>query len=289
MPSDAFESLRRPSSPSRPNPQFAVALRRRILEELGMSTTDTIETIDPADRAEVGQVGNIRIRVNDPDRANEFFAQLFGWQSEPFQGENYRDHHITNTSIHHVLTNEPDAPPVRIFFQTANAGGVAGRIEDLGGRIVDAELNDDGGGWARAEDDQGTPIGVYRPRNYHQAAAAVAVTGQVGYLTINVADTARGEAFYGALLGWQFNPPRPNAYRHVTNTDLALGVAQGDAGETGKVVLYFRVDDVAAAAARVRELGGQADDVSESPSGGSTLATTNEGTDFYLWQPAPGY
>ena len=113
MPSDAFESLRRPSSPGRPNPQFAVALRRRLLEELGMTTTETIDaTTTPA----IGQVGTIRIRANDPDRAFGFFSQLFGWQSEVFQGDGYIDHHMTNTAIHLVLTNEPDAPHVRLFF-----------------------------------------------------------------------------------------------------------------------------------------------------------------------------
>jgi predicted enzyme related to lactoylglutathione lyase len=286
MPSDAFDALRQPSSPSRPNPQFAVALRRRILEELGMSTTETIT--DATTEPVLGQVGNFRIRVNDPDRANAFFGQLFGWESEPYHDERYTDHHVVNTSIHTVLTNEPDAPPVRLFFRVDDAAAMADRIQALGGRIVSSGLTDHGGGWAYAEDDQGTPIGVFRPRDYGPPSGAP-VTGEVGYLTINVADTARGEVFYGGVLGWQFNPPRPNAYRHVTNTDLALGVAQGDAGQPGRVVLYFRVEDINAAAARVRELGGQAEDVAESASGGNTLATTDEGTEFYLWQPAPGY
>src|SRR3954471_11986907 len=204
MPSDAFESLRRPSSPSRPNPQFAVALRRRLLEELGMTTTDNLdtETIGATSTAAL-QVGTIRIRANDPDRAFAFFGQLFGWQSERYQGDGYIDHHMVNTAIHLVLTNEPDAPPVRLFFGVDASAAMAARIEEIGGRIIDSELTDDGGGWARAEDDQGTPIGVYRPRTYGPDRGPVVATelfNEVGYLTVNVADVERGQAFYGELL-----------------------------------------------------------------------------------------
>jgi predicted enzyme related to lactoylglutathione lyase len=290
MPSDAFESLRRPSSPSRPNPQFAVALRRRLLEELGMTTT---EDLDPTTTSAVAQVGNVRIRTNDPDRAYAFFHQLFGWESDVFHGDGYIDHHIVNTSgLHHVLTNQPDAPPVRLFFKTDSPAAVAARVEELGGRIIDSGLSDDGGGWAFAEDDQGAPIGVYRPHNYGQSEGPIVATellNEVGYLTVNVADVERGQAFYGDLLGWRFNPPAPNDYRHVVNTDLPLGVTPGDEGEPGKVVLYFRIENLEAAVARVQELGGAVHDVSTSASGGSALATTDEGTEFYLWEPGPGY
>ena len=44
-------------------------------------------------------------------------------------------------------------------------------------------------------------------------------------------------------------------YAHVANTKLPLGLTPGRADEAP--VLYFRVDDVAAYAARVRELGGE--------------------------------
>src|SRR3954463_9671329 len=136
MPSDAFESLRRPSSPSRPNPQFAVALRRRLLGELGMTATDKLDR-DPLDTDVTAtpalQVGTIRIRANDPDRAYAFFGQLLGWEAEAYQGDGYIDHHVVNPAIPLVLTNEPDAPPVRLFFSAAESAAVAARIEELGG------------------------------------------------------------------------------------------------------------------------------------------------------------
>src|SRR6476619_6316782 len=124
-----------------------------------MTTTDNldnldIDTVTPA----IGQVGTIRIRANDPDRAVALFGQLLGWQSERYQGDGYVDHHMINTAIHLVLTDEPDAPPVRLFFGADASAAAAARIEELGGRIINSELTADGGGWARAEDDQGTPI-----------------------------------------------------------------------------------------------------------------------------------
>ena len=53
--------------------------------------------------------------------------------------------------------------------------------------------------------------------------------------------------------------------------------------------MYFRVDDLAAAVARVRELGGEADEVADYESGGGVSCRDPQGLPFELWKPAPGY
>jgi predicted enzyme related to lactoylglutathione lyase len=51
---------------------------------------------------------------------------------------------------------------------------------------------------------------------------------------------------------------------------------------------YFSVDDINAGAARVRELGGQADDPQPVPTmGWFATCTDTEGTNFGLWQNDP--
>ena len=54
-------------------------------------------------------------------------------------------------------------------------------------------------------------------------------------------------------------------------------------------MLYFRVDDAEAYAARVRELGGSVVSEATYDSGGNVVCRDNQGREFHLWQPAPGY
>jgi predicted enzyme related to lactoylglutathione lyase len=53
--------------------------------------------------------------------------------------------------------------------------------------------------------------------------------------------------------------------------------------------VWFKVTDIHAAVARVRQLGGHADQLQQSPSGWSAPCRDDQGTLFNLWQPAPGY
>ncbi len=110
---------------------------------------------------------------------------------------------------------------------------------------------------------------------------------ELGYLTIPVREIARAKTFYGALFGWRFAADADDRYAHVENTRLPLGLVADGPGPVAN--LYFRVDDIAAAVARVRELGGRADEPQQSPSGLGALCRDDGGTAFSLWQAAPGY
>jgi predicted enzyme related to lactoylglutathione lyase len=64
---------------------------------------------------------------------------------------------------------------------------------------------------------------------------------------------------------------------------LLGGQAQPD------VTLYFKVADIQAAAARVRALGGEVVEINDYPSGGNAVCRDDQGLQFELFQPAPGY
>ena len=111
--------------------------------------------------------------------------------------------------------------------------------------------------------------------------------GDLGYFTIPVADLERGKIFYSGLFGWRFDPEHgTDRYAHIGNTTPAGGLYV-DTAPSPQV--WFRVEDIQVAAARVRELGGQADEPTQSPSGWSTACRDDQGTHFNLWQPAPGF
>ena len=112
------------------------------------------------------------------------------------------------------------------------------------------------------------------------------MSGDLGYFTIPVGDVQRGRAFYGRLFGWEFAADAGDEYSHINNTTPPGGLHR-DAARMPKV--WFRVPDIHAAVALVRELGGEAEDPQESPSGSSAGCRDDQGTQFSLWQPAPGY
>ena len=74
---------------------------------------------------------------------------------------------------------------------------------------------------------------------------------------------------------------------HIENVSPPGGI-DGSATEPG-VTIFLRVDDAAALAQRVRELGGTVLSEETHPSGGSATCLDDQGVPFTLWQPAPGY
>ena len=97
------------------------------------------------------------------------------------------------------------------------------------------------------------------------------------YYVIRAPDLARAKDFYTAVFGWSYTGDH-----HIQGSSPAGGLAEGEPGTD----LYFEVPDVKAAAARLREHGGDAPDPVLSKSGWSTQA---EGGLLALWQPADGY
>jgi len=111
---------------------------------------------------------------------------------------------------------------------------------------------------------------------------------EVGYLTIGFDDTTKAQAFYGSLFGWVTEPGNMgDEYAHIENTKLPMGMSP--AGVASPPVLYFRVDDAAAMAQRAVELGGSIIERGEYESGGDVVCVDDQGREFHLWQPAPGY
>jgi predicted enzyme related to lactoylglutathione lyase len=111
--------------------------------------------------------------------------------------------------------------------------------------------------------------------------------GQIVHFEIPADDTARGRQFWGSLFGWQFQSvPGPFEY-HMT--EISPGRTGGaitnmEPGKRGTRA-YFDVEDVEAGAARVRELGGEADEPRPVPGmGWFSTCRDPQGNDFGLWQ-----
>ncbi len=106
--------------------------------------------------------------------------------------------------------------------------------------------------------------------------------GRVSYFEIPVEDAGRAERFYGGLFGWRFEAGNFEDYFMIPNA-TPVGGLDASGGEPHPRV-FFGVGDIEAAVARVRELGGEADDPVGIPSGHFARCRDDQGTHFTLWQ-----
>jgi predicted enzyme related to lactoylglutathione lyase len=106
--------------------------------------------------------------------------------------------------------------------------------------------------------------------------------GDIGYVSVQTPDAQRTAAFYHHVLGWTYDP----STHRVTNNQLHTGIFQ----TTGPHTLFccYAVADLDAARRAIVTAGGQVG-TPENHEWGATLdATDSLGTDFAVFQPAPG-
>jgi len=325
LPSDPLESLRQPLVPIAPRAGFATVLRNRLEEVLDMSTptvSDTTRTLSATALVPY-------LCVDGADRAIAFYRHAFGAVetlriAEPDGRVGHAE--LTIGSVTIMLSDEyPDSDaispttlggtPVALHLEVPDVDMVHERTVAAGATSLrepadqfhgnrNAVVRDPfGHRWmlstpvealtteelaARAADDGFETTTGAAP----SPGAPDAPIGELGYWTLSVPDVDRAAAFYGGVLGWAFEAAQPgdgddHRYRHVSNTAVPMGVHDDPAA--APQTLYYRVDDLEAAAARVRELGGEVLDVTEHSSGGNAKCRDDQGVAFDLWKPAPGY
>jgi predicted enzyme related to lactoylglutathione lyase len=121
------------------------------------------------------------------------------------------------------------------------------------------------------------------------------MAGEVVHLEIPAGNTEGARQFYGSLFGWQWQSMEgPQEYHMTQISDKTGGAVFPADGSKRGTRPYFSVDEINAGAAKVRELGGKAEDPQPVPGmGWFSTCTDTEGNEFGLWQndesaPAPG-
>ena len=117
------------------------------------------------------------------------------------------------------------------------------------------------------------------------------MAGKLVHFELPAQDDERATRFYGELFGWQWNTQDmgPDFKYHMVQLGDEMGgaVFRSPEGKRGPIV-YFDTDDVDASVAKVRELGGDAEDKQPIPGvGWFARATDTEGNEFSLFQPDP--
>jgi predicted enzyme related to lactoylglutathione lyase len=115
------------------------------------------------------------------------------------------------------------------------------------------------------------------------------MSGEVSFIEFGAADAMTARSFYGKLFGWSFEPGPSGGGYAIDGAGVPAGVHGGDAGAAPYV--FFRVDDLDAAAAMVEKLGGTVDevlDVDEASAaifGEFRLCRDDQGSPFGLHRP----
>jgi predicted enzyme related to lactoylglutathione lyase len=112
------------------------------------------------------------------------------------------------------------------------------------------------------------------------------MAGEMVHYEMMVKDADAAQAFWSGLFGWEFGSPMPELDYRMARIDDASGaaIAGGDEAKSHPNV-YLSTDDIDASLAKVRELGGEAQDKSPVPAMGWFAACKdNQGVEFHLWQ-----
>jgi uncharacterized glyoxalase superfamily protein PhnB len=305
MTSDPFEILHEPAAPVAPRHVFTVELKRRIAEQLGItppkkpvlevreytparlhSMTPYLSCLDAAAAIEWYQTVFDAVLLGDPiimDDGSVGHAELrVGDSVFMMAGEHPAENHLSpetlggSTAAFQLYVPDADDTYERAVANGATAlrplaenyGARQGTIRDPFGHrwfICTALQADD----VPVEDAPGRRL------------------GDIGYLTLEVPDGARARRFYEALFGWTLDTGHEPDSFHVSSITPPAGI-HGLQSEPS-MRLYFRVDDIEAAAARVRELGGEVLTLNNYDSGGNAECVDDQGLRFDLFRPRAGY
>lgn len=110
------------------------------------------------------------------------------------------------------------------------------------------------------------------------------MSGQVTYFELPSSDIAATQRFWNSLFGWTFYEGNFPGYSMIQGSEPMGGSPHDDPSRHPRI--FFTVDDIEAAVARVRELGGTAEDPVTIPADAYTYCTDDQGVKFSLFQGA---
>jgi uncharacterized glyoxalase superfamily protein PhnB len=236
----------------------------------------------PVERPRQGDVGYASLWVPDVERAARFFGAVLGWAVVPGSGPEGRQ--VEGTTVHQGLWGGVDRPTLMPCYYVDDVDAALERIRAAGGTGGPPSVQPYGR-VASCTDNLGAPFAVFTPPPGDPGPRGPvngAGHGDLAYLTMEVPESAPARSFYGAVLGWRFQPGRSPDGWQVEDCVPMLGVGGGRRPPT--MVPMFRVDDLASAVARVRGAGGTSTDPEAQPYGLTAECTDDQGTRFFLGQ-----
>lgn len=224
-------------------------------------------------------LGYYVVHVPDAVRAKAFYGAVLGWRTEPGDGpDGY--HHIAGSSPAGGIAGAAGTPGVTSYFLVDDAKAAVTKIRELGGEAPDPSQS--ASGWSvECVDDQGGAFAIWQPApGFAPDGPPKCGTGDLHYSVLPVADDEPARRFYGALFGWTFTPGSHAHGWNIEGVEPPAGLF--GAGTSGQIRVYFRVDDIEAAVARVRAAGGTSGPVEPNSAGWHADCVDDQGVAFSL-------
>jgi uncharacterized protein len=227
----------------------------------------------------------------DPAAAVEFYGGLFGWELEdsmpPEAPGNYFIARIGGEDAAAVSSPMGEAPPVAVwntYVWVDGADETAAKVTDAGGAVLMEPFDVmEAGRMAVCADPEGAVFCLWQPAR-HRGAQAVNRHGGLNFNNLNTRDADAAKRFYGAVFGWgtlamggeaetwtlpgygdfldTLNPGYVERMREMGAIEgfwdvvASLSPIAAEEPETPPHwSVVFGSDDVAATAAKARELG----------------------------------
>lgn len=217
------------------------------------------------------------------ERAAAFYGAVLGWRYAP--GREPRGRQVEGLGQRIGLWGGEEHNTMFLCFAVDDVAAAVERVRAAGGQAHEP-TREPYGLVADCTDDQGMRFAVYElsPEESAGAAPGDYRPGEICYLVIEVPDSARARAFFGAVLGWEFTPGQAEDGWSARNAGREVHYMTGMHGghDRSTVVPMFYVDDIAAAVERVRAAGGTATDPDRQPYGITAECADDQGTRFYL-------
>jgi uncharacterized protein len=211
----------------------------------------------------------VDLTTTDQAAAKAFYGGLFGWEAEdmPVGEESYYSMQrvggkdVAAISPQQQQQRDAGAPPVwSSYVSVESADAAVERAQELGGTAHTPAFDVmEAGRMGVIQDPHGAFVLVWEPRR-HFGAALVNAPGAFVWNELASPDLDASSTFYSALFGWTVAPfeASPEPYLSIKNRGANNGGIRSlsPPGVPPHWLVYFGVEDIDAALAKVQELGG---------------------------------
>ena len=242
------------------------------------------------------------IDVSSPDlaKSRDFYDGLFGWESfvvpEPVAGGYTLFSRDGKTVAGGGPTFSPEQPAAwATYVHSTDADATTQAVQDAGGQVVMPPMEVMGQGrMAVFTDPTGAFISIWQPQ-IHTGAELVNEVGSFCWNELYTRDMPAAREFYSKVFGWgieesQFDGGAYTLFQ-VDGRNIAGGLDMSTMlpdSVPPHWLVYFTVDNAAATADKVRELGGTViNGPFDSPMGPIAILQDPVGAVFAIIQAAP--
>jgi uncharacterized protein len=197
-----------------------------------------------------------------PSKAASFYAELFGWHTQPVEGGYILiDTHAGSGMNGGIGTPPQGRPPHTIFFvQGPDIQALLDRATSLGASVASPVREiPDMVTYAIFTDPWGNLVGLIQGDQAGDAGISAGDNPPVDWFEIGCGEPQKAWDFYRELFGWKFEASEGGGYVHGSVSTGTAGGVRGGIGTSPDggphVDIYARIDDVTKTMERAESLG----------------------------------